>query len=81
MSTCRCLKDRVADVAFLDHLAVLSATGNPAKSDSLFCPTLALGGYANIFVVSRENPVPARSSLALLGSPHNSEGNRSGKST
>lgn len=28
LSSCRCLKDGVADVAFLDHLRIMSATGN-----------------------------------------------------
>lgn len=34
LSSCRCLKNGVADVAFLDHLAIMSATGNPKNSDS-----------------------------------------------
>lgn len=32
LSFCRCLKNGVADVAFLDHLTVMSATGNPKNS-------------------------------------------------
>ncbi|NXP56950.1 TRFE2 protein, partial [Chloropsis cyanopogon] len=38
----RCLKDGVADVAFLDHLGIMSATGNLKKSEQqeyeLLCP-------------------------------------------
>lgn len=34
LSSCRCLKNGVADVAFLDHLAIMSATGNPKNLDS-----------------------------------------------
>lgn len=30
----RCLKNGVADVAFLDHLTIMSATGNLKNSDS-----------------------------------------------
>lgn len=28
LSSCRCLKDGVADVAFLDHLRIMNTTGN-----------------------------------------------------
>lgn len=34
LSSCRCLKSGVADVAFLDHLTIMSATGNHKNSDS-----------------------------------------------
>lgn len=34
LSSFRCLKDGVADVAFLDHLAIMEATGIIKNSDS-----------------------------------------------
>lgn len=34
LSSCRCLKDGIADVAFLDHLTIMRATGSPKNSDS-----------------------------------------------
>lgn len=43
LSSCRCLKDGVADVAFLDHLRIMSATGNLKNAvffSSLLCSFL-----------------------------------------
>lgn len=34
LSSCRCLKNGVADVAFIDHLTIMRATGKLKKSDS-----------------------------------------------